>query len=492
MSQDPFGNLSPVVADTAFALSRATGTGTLGGSLTGTILNGTSSIVVSGVTYTKAESGVSITATVTSGDSLAAGTSATFTVIPGVADHLAITAINPASPSVGNAFSVTVQAQDPNNNPAPVVSTTGIGLTLASGTGNLGGTLTGSITAGTSSVVISGVTYDVIEGGVSITATATSGDSLTPVTSATFAVVGSPTVTSTSPSALARGASNQTVLINGTNFQAGATVTFSAAGVTNGASTFIDPTQLSVSVSVSAGATLGAGNVTVTNLDTGTGTGTGVFTVNPVPTVTSAAPNTGAQGASGLAVVITGTGFQAGAIASFSAAGVSVVTTGFTDSSHLTATINISGSATTGLGNITVTNPDFGVGTGTNVFTVTGLKTWTGTTNTVWATGTNWSPAGAPGSLDDVVIPSGPVNQPVIGAAPGTIRSLTVNSGASLTINAGLHPDPQQREHRRRHDHQRRHAHPDRHASPSAPARPTPTPRTAGPSRPRRGIRRRP
>ncbi len=102
--------------------------------------------------------------------------------------QLAITNINPASPFTNTAFSVTVQSQDANGIVSAVTSNTSVSITLASGTGNLTGTLTGVIGIGTSQVIITGVLYDVAETGVSLTATRTTGDILTAGTSGTFAV----------------------------------------------------------------------------------------------------------------------------------------------------------------------------------------------------------------------------------------------------------------------------------------------------------------
>ncbi len=110
--------------------------------------------------------------------------------------QLAITNINPASPVQNAAFSVTVQSQDNTNTPQNVAANTDVTLSLNTGTGLVGGTVTGTILAGTNTVVISGVTYNTIEGGVSLTATRTSGDNLTAGNSATFSVVApSPTLT---------------------------------------------------------------------------------------------------------------------------------------------------------------------------------------------------------------------------------------------------------------------------------------------------------
>ncbi|HTX98889.1 MAG TPA: invasin domain 3-containing protein [Bacteroidota bacterium] len=108
----------PVSAPTVVTLSRASGTGTLGGNLTGVIQMGTDSVVISGVTYTKAESNVSLTATETSGDPLSSATSSVFTVVPGPASKTTSTiAANPTSVTAdGTASTITVQLKDANNN----------------------------------------------------------------------------------------------------------------------------------------------------------------------------------------------------------------------------------------------------------------------------------------------------------------------------------------------------------------------------------------
>ena len=75
-------------------------------------------------------------------------------------------------------------------------------------------------------------------------------------------------------------------------------------------------------------------------------------------------------------------------------------------------------------------------------------KTWTGAVSTDWNTAGNWSPAGAPLSGDDAVIPANLANYPVINgtiaiktitmtAGAGTQPSVTV-SGGKLTVNGNL------------------------------------------------------
>ena len=102
---------------------------------------------------------------------------------------LAITAINPVSPSLNTSFSITVKSQDNSSNPQNVTSATSFSISLNTGTGVLGGTLSGTIPAGANSVTISGLTYNKEENGVILTATRTSGDVLTAGNSAAFNVL---------------------------------------------------------------------------------------------------------------------------------------------------------------------------------------------------------------------------------------------------------------------------------------------------------------
>lgn len=56
-------------------------------------------------------------------------------------------------------------------------------------------------------------------------------------------------------------------------------------------------------------------------------------------------------------------------------------------------------------------------------------KTWIGVSDNTWSTGTNWSPAGEPNAIDDIIITSG-----VISGASGTIASLTGTGANQITI----------------------------------------------------------
>lgn len=64
--------------------------------------------------------------------------------------------------------------------------------------------------------------------------------------------------------------------------------------------------------------------------------------------------------------------------------------------------------------------------------------TWDGSESTDWAIAGNWSCVQVPGVDDDVVIPSGTPNPPIIAAMSSvTVNSITINSGATSTILNG-------------------------------------------------------
>lgn len=107
----------------------------------------------------------------------------------GIPTRFAITAITPSSPSRTAPFSVTIQAQNDNGQPRNVQANTDVVLELVNGSGTLGGTLTGSIPAGSNTITITGVTYSVAESNVQIRVRRTAGDNLTNGLSAPFTVL---------------------------------------------------------------------------------------------------------------------------------------------------------------------------------------------------------------------------------------------------------------------------------------------------------------
>jgi hypothetical protein len=100
-----------------------------------------------------------------------------FTINAGAATQLVIGTIG--SQTAGEGFAVTVTLADANGNPVVNAGADGtVTLTVGTGTGTLGGTVTGTIAIGESSVTFSGLTYNIAETGVVLTATGTGDDSL--------------------------------------------------------------------------------------------------------------------------------------------------------------------------------------------------------------------------------------------------------------------------------------------------------------------------
>ncbi len=155
-----------------------------------------------------------------------------------------------------------------------------------------------------------------------------------------------------------------------------------------------------------------------------------------VPTLTSVAPNSGAQAQSLSSVVLTGTNFLSGPTCSFGA-GIAVNSCTFNSSTQLTANITISGSATVGTRTVTVTDSDGQIATLAGGFSVT-----TAVTNPPGVSAVNPNTGAQGAALSGVVITG---TSFASGAscdfgADITVNSCSFNSAtqltASLTISA--------------------------------------------------------
>ena len=164
------------------------------------------------------------------------------------------------------------------------------------------------------------------------------------------------TVSSVSPNN-GPGAGGTAVTITGTNFAAGATVTFGGTAATG--VTVVNSTTITATTPAHA-----AGAVTVAvTVNAQTGSLSNGFTYIVAPTVTSVSPNSGTT-AGGTAVTITGTNFATGATVTFGAAAATNVVV--SSSTTITAT-SPAGSA--GAVTVTVTNPGALAGSLTNGYT---------------------------------------------------------------------------------------------------------------------------
>ena len=211
----------------------------------------------------------------------------------------------------------TVSSVSPNSG-----STTGGTAVTITGTNfAAGATVTFGSAAATGVTVVNGTTITATTpvgsaGGVTVTVTNPGGQSGS--LGSAFTYLAQPTVSSVSPNSGST-AGGTAVTITGTNFAAGAMVTFGGAAATN-----VAVTNSTTITATTPGGSAGAVTVTVT-VSGQSGNLTSGFTYVVAPTVSSVSPNSGST-VGGTAVTITGTNFAAGATVTFGSAAATGVT----------------------------------------------------------------------------------------------------------------------------------------------------------------------
>ena len=238
-----------------------------------------------------------------------------------------------------------------------------------------------------------------------------------------LSVLSNPVVTTVAPSAAAQGQTLD-LTITGSGYDGTSLVSISGTGITLGTLTRSSATSLIQRITVASDAPTGLRAVNVTNGDGGTGSKADALTINPAPTVSSVSPASGQTRGTAIPVTITGTNFVSGATVSFGAGTTSTVTN--TTSTTLSVSVTIASNATPGGRTVTVTNPDGGVGSKANGFTVLSDPTLTsvspaaigqGATRAVTLTGTGFS---------------GPVTVAVSGTGV-TVSGITLVNATTIT-----------------------------------------------------------
>jgi hypothetical protein len=145
-AQDGTSVGAAVSQDTDVLVSIFTGTGALIGTTTGTILDGQSTLTLTGLVYNTSETGVVLTVSRTSGDVMSAGNSAAFNVLQG-ATQIAFTNVSSWSFTSSVVPFFNVEARRPDNT-VDNTFTGNVTIGLVSGTGAIIGTLTKACVAG--------------------------------------------------------------------------------------------------------------------------------------------------------------------------------------------------------------------------------------------------------------------------------------------------------------------------------------------------------
>jgi hypothetical protein len=194
---------------------------------------------------------------------------------------------------------------------------------------------------------------------------------------AAFTVNAAPSISSLSPSNRGQGATNQSVVVNGSNFRAGvwtaSSVWFEGTGITVNSVTRNSTSKLTLNLSVAPDAAIGPRDVFLRNTDGGRTTRVDGFTVNQGPVVSTLTPSSLGQGASSQVITIDGAGFSTGSwstsTVTFSGSGISVSSVTRVSANQLKATVSVASNAAVGARTVTVRNPSDN-GTTTAAFTV--------------------------------------------------------------------------------------------------------------------------
>jgi hypothetical protein len=169
-----------------------------------------------------------------------------------------------------------------------------------------------------------------------------------------------PKVKSASPKAIGRN-STVTLTITGSNFTAHAAPSFSASGIRVTSTTRVSATTLVVKVKASATAKLGSGNVTVKTVG-GKATCKRCLKVNAAPKVKRVSPS--APHGHTTVVHVTGSGFKVGLKVTSTISGATLGAPTHVRSGSFTISVTVPSGTAPRIYVLTVTNPDFGVGTG--------------------------------------------------------------------------------------------------------------------------------
>ena len=273
-----------------------------------------------------------------------------------------LNSIAPNTGSQGSVVSVTITGTG-------LTGATAVTVTAVSGGGGSGITVSNfaavSATTVTATFTISG-TATLGARNVRVTLPGAPGGSVGPVTF-TVTTPSSTTLTSITPSSALRGVTTA-VTLTGTNFIAGSTVNanpaptgFSITGVT-----VVNSTTITASFHSNSSTPIGSVNIDVAN--SGGASNTLPFAITG-PTLTSISPVNGAQGTA-VNVTLTGTGLTGATAVNVSGGGITVSNFAAVNATTVTATFTISGGATPGARNVTVTAP--GGPSNAVTFTVTG------------------------------------------------------------------------------------------------------------------------
>ena len=264
-------------------------------------------------------------------------------------------------PNSGQALqSTTVSvAVNPPSATVPVNTTEQFSATVANAATQVVNWSVNNVAGGNSTVgwINSGGMYTapaVPPAGSTVSVQAASSVSPSAIGTATVTVtVPAPVLSSIAPASGVQG-TKVAVTLNGSNFQAGATVAVGGSGVTAGNVTVVSATRITATFTIAATAAAGARSVTVTTSGGASAPQSFTVTAAPKPTLNSLTPDTAIRGAS-VKVTLAGTNFTSPATVSVQGSAITVSNAVVVSSTSITATLSIGPTAARRAHNVTVT-----------------------------------------------------------------------------------------------------------------------------------------
>ena len=259
-----------------------------------------------------------------------------------------------------------------------------------------------------------------------------------------------PVVSGIAPNSASAGSSSLPITVNGSGFVQTSVVEWNGQPL---ATTYQSGIALSAVVPLFDLATGGIGNITVVTPSPAGGTSAQIqFVVtNPIPTLVSASPSGATTGGPDLTILLTGTNFVPGSIASWN--GTTILPSTFETSTTLQITVPASLIATAGTGVITVTNPIpvGGTTSGLSILVSNGVPTVTALTPssvgiksptlTLTVTGSNyatgatveWTPVTSPPSAPMALATTYVSGSQLTAIVPSTLLTTAGNVTVSVT-----------------------------------------------------------
>jgi len=411
-SQDASGNPASPTSNTTITLSKATGGGTLSGTLTGTIPTSGNSVTIPTPVYSKSDT-MTLTATATAGETgLTAVTSGGIVFSAGAATQLAFTSTAVTAAAGVASSSITVQRQDQSGNPTTTGATSVTLSSSSTGTKTFNPTSL-TISSGSSSATF---TYtDTKAGTPTITAASAGLSSGTQQETVNPGVIDHYVVSATTPetagSTFSTTVTAKDVDGNTVTTDSATVVTMTSSGSaqfdSNGDGTFGDSTK-----------TLSSGAFTINTRD------------NVAESMTITATSTGSKTGTSTGITVYATGTWLGTTSSdwFTAAnwwgGVPTSTADvlIPATAPFQPAIDASGALCR---NLTINASASLTFSGPDVLTVSG----------------NWTNNGALASDGGTVVFNGSSVQMIGGAAATTFNNLTLNNPSGVTASSDLTVD---------------------------------------------------